>query len=75
MGSAQFKAAASSLDHFNFHGFSRSDGEAAAKAEPLLWISPSFFEIAEYHFFSVLSQTAIFSTSNQDEQQHAITRR
>ena len=43
--------------------------DAAAKAEPLLWTSPSFFEIAEYHFFSALSQTAIFPTSNQDEQQ------
>jgi PAS domain S-box-containing protein len=43
--------------------------DAAAKAEPLLWTSPSFFEIAEYHFFSALSHTAIYSRSDQSERQ------
>ena len=29
--------------------------EAAAKAEPLLWTSPAFFEVAEYHFYAALA--------------------
>jgi len=43
--------------------------DAAAKAEPLLWTSPSFFEIAEYHFFSALSQTAVYPRSKQGERE------
>jgi PAS domain S-box-containing protein len=30
--------------------------EAAAKAQPLLWTSPAFFEQAEYHFYVALAQ-------------------
>jgi len=32
--------------------------EAAAKAEPLLWTSPSFFEMAEYIFYGALALAA-----------------
>lgn len=32
--------------------------QAAARAEPLLWTSPSFFETAEYHFFRALALAA-----------------
>jgi PAS domain S-box-containing protein len=30
--------------------------EAASKAQPLLWTSPSFFEVAEYHFYGALAR-------------------
>jgi PAS domain S-box-containing protein len=32
--------------------------DAASKAQPLLWTSPSMFEMAEYHFYGALSQAA-----------------
>jgi predicted ATPase/signal transduction histidine kinase len=32
--------------------------EAAGRAEPLLWTSPSFFETAEYHFYGGLARAA-----------------
>ena len=30
--------------------------EALAKAKPLMWTSPTFFELAEYHFFAALAE-------------------
>ena len=30
--------------------------EAASQAEALLWTSPSFFEVAEYHFYAALAR-------------------
>jgi PAS domain S-box-containing protein len=32
--------------------------EAASKAQHLLWTSPSFFEVAEYHFYGALARAA-----------------
>jgi len=32
--------------------------EAASKAQPLLWTSPSFFEVAEYYFYDALARAA-----------------
>jgi len=32
--------------------------DAASRAEPLLWTSPSFFEVAEYHFHGALARAA-----------------
>jgi PAS domain S-box-containing protein len=32
--------------------------EAASKAQPLLWTSPSFFEVAEYCFYDALARAA-----------------
>jgi signal transduction histidine kinase len=32
--------------------------EAASKAQQLLWTSPSFFEVAEYHFYDALARAA-----------------
>jgi PAS domain S-box-containing protein len=32
--------------------------EAASKAEQLLWTSPSFFEVAEFHFYGALARAA-----------------
>ncbi|MEH2482364.1 PAS domain S-box-containing protein [Nitrobacteraceae bacterium AZCC 2146] len=32
--------------------------EAASKAQQLLWTSPSFFEVAEFHFFAALARAA-----------------
>jgi PAS domain S-box-containing protein len=32
--------------------------EAASRAQQLLWTSPSFFEVAEYHFYGALARAA-----------------
>ncbi len=41
--------------------------EAAAKARPLLWTSPSFFEVAEYHFYSALAHAAHHDAASAEE--------
>src|SRR4029077_7463524 len=43
--------------------------EASLNAEPLLWTSPSFFEVAEYHFYSALSRAASFDSATDDSRQ------
>ncbi|WP_437994781.1 AAA family ATPase [Sorangium sp. So ce185] len=40
--------------------------EAAAKARWLLWTSPSFPEIAEYHFYSALAHSALARAARHD---------
>ncbi|MDI3289730.1 AAA family ATPase [Polyangium sp. 15x6] len=40
---------------------------AASKAEPLLWTSPSHFEMAEYHFYGALARAAHYGTASADE--------
>ena len=45
--------------------------EASLNAERLLWSSPSFFEMAEYHFYSALSRAAVLdSTKDETRQRH-----
>jgi PAS domain S-box-containing protein len=45
--------------------------EASAHAERLLWTSPSFFEGAEYHYYSALSRAASVDSAGDDaRQQH-----
>ncbi len=41
--------------------------EAASKAEQLLWTSPSFFELAEYHFYGALAQAAQCDAAAADD--------
>jgi PAS domain S-box-containing protein len=41
-----------------FAGEHSSALEASSQAQRLLWTSPSFFEMAEYHFYSALSHAA-----------------
>jgi PAS domain S-box-containing protein len=36
---------------------------AASRAEPLLWTSPSFFVVAEYHFYGALARAAHHDTA------------
>jgi tetratricopeptide (TPR) repeat protein len=43
--------------------------EASLNAERLLWASPSYFESAEYHFYSALSRAAIFDSTTDDARQ------
>ena len=43
--------------------------EASLNAERLLWTSPSFFEVAEYHFYSALSRAASFDSATDDSRQ------
>jgi len=42
--------------------------EAASKAQQLLWTSPSFFEVAEYHFYGALARAGLYDTASADEQ-------
>ena len=41
--------------------------EAASSAEQLLWTSPSFFEVAEYHFYGALARAARYDAASTDE--------
>ena len=45
----------------------RSAMDASAKARPLLWTSPSFFETAEYEFYSGLCRAALCDAALPDE--------
>jgi len=40
---------------------------AASRAEPLLWTSPSFFVVAEYHFYGALARAAHHATFAANE--------
>jgi len=40
---------------------------AASRAQRLLWTSPSFFEMAEYHFYSALAQAASCESNFADQ--------
>jgi predicted ATPase/signal transduction histidine kinase len=41
--------------------------DAATNAQRLLWTSPSFFEVAEYHFYDALARAAACETASADE--------
>jgi PAS domain S-box-containing protein len=41
--------------------------EAASNAQRLLWTSPSFFELAEYHFYGALARAAHYDAGSPDE--------
>ncbi|WP_454736196.1 trifunctional serine/threonine-protein kinase/ATP-binding protein/sensor histidine kinase [Cupriavidus necator] len=41
--------------------------DAAAKAQPLLWTTSSFFEEAEYHFYGALAHAACCDSAPADE--------
>jgi PAS domain S-box-containing protein len=43
--------------------------DASLKAKALLWTSPSFFETAEYHFYSALSHAALCDAASSDVRQ------
>ncbi|MEA2944842.1 MAG: hypothetical protein QOI40_172, partial [Alphaproteobacteria bacterium] len=45
----------------------RSAIEASASAQRLLWTSPSFFEVAEYVFYSALSRAALCTSATPDQ--------
>src|SRR5690242_13129658 len=45
----------------------RSAIDVSSKARPLLWTSPSFFEPAEYEFYSGLCRAALFDCTVPDE--------
>jgi PAS domain S-box-containing protein len=47
----------------------RSAVEASANAQRLLWTSPSFFEVAEYYFYSALSRAALCVSPMPDQRQ------
>jgi PAS domain S-box-containing protein len=38
--------------------------EAASRAQQLLWTSPSFFEVAEYHFYGGLVRAALYDAAS-----------
>ena len=41
--------------------------QAASNAQQLLWTSPSFFEMAEYHFYGAIARAAQCDTGSTDE--------
>jgi PAS domain S-box-containing protein len=41
--------------------------DAVSRARPLLWTSPSKFEIAEYHFYAALSHAASCKSATDDQ--------
>jgi PAS domain S-box-containing protein len=43
--------------------------EASLQAERLLWTSPAFFELAEYHFYGALSRAACFDSAGEGARQ------
>ena len=43
--------------------------DASWKAQPLLWVSPSFFEMAEFGFYSALAHAAYWDFAPPDEKQ------
>jgi PAS domain S-box-containing protein len=45
---------------------------ASLNAKRLLWTSPSFFEVAEYHFYSALSLAAAFHSATEDSGEEEI---
>jgi len=44
--------------------------EASLNTERLLWTSPAFFEVAEYHFYSALSRASIDSATDDARRRH-----
>jgi hypothetical protein len=50
-----------------FAGDFESAIEAANNARRLLWTSPSFFEMAEYHFYAALSHAACWGSESPDQ--------
>jgi PAS domain S-box-containing protein len=48
----------------------RSAIDASSKARPLLWTSPSFFETAEYEFYSALCRAALCDCTLPDERRN-----
>jgi PAS domain S-box-containing protein len=53
-----------------FAGDYDSAVDAASRAKRLLWISPSQFETAEFHFYSALSLAAYLPLVSSNERQH-----
>ena len=53
-----------------FSGDYASAIEASSRAQQLLWASPSYFERAEYQFYSALSHAASCDAAPADQQQH-----
>jgi PAS domain S-box-containing protein len=50
-----------------FMGDAPSGIAAAAKAAPLLWTSPTQFELVEYHFYGAIARAAACDTAAADE--------
>jgi hypothetical protein len=46
--------------------------EASLHAERLLWASPAFFEVAEYHLYSALSRAASVDSAMDDSRQRHV---
>jgi PAS domain S-box-containing protein len=53
-----------------FAGDYASAVEASQRAQRLLWTSPSFFEAAEYHFYSALARAAVCDAIGREKQFH-----
>jgi PAS domain S-box-containing protein len=56
-----------------FAGDCASAVQASLNAEPLLWTSHSFFEVAEYHFYGALARAAAFDSAAEGSRQEHLT--
>jgi hypothetical protein len=52
-----------------FAGDYSSAIQASLNAEPLLWTSHSYFEVAEYHFYSALARAGAFDSATEGSRQ------
>jgi PAS domain S-box-containing protein len=48
----------------------RSAVAAASKAETMLWTSPAFLVLADYHFYGALARSALYESASDDERPH-----
>jgi PAS domain S-box-containing protein len=46
--------------------------QASLSAKELLWTSPSYFEVAEYHFYSALSRARAFDFATEDSREQHV---
>ena len=56
-----------------FAGDYASAIDAAAKAEPLMWLSRAFFEEAEYHFYGALARAASYDAASAAARPQIVT--
>ncbi|XXX82643.1 ATP-binding sensor histidine kinase [Sorangium sp. So ce134] len=55
------------LQAYFYAGERASAIEAAARAQRLLWMLPSFLDVAEYHFYSALARAACYDAAPANE--------
>ncbi|HEV3163477.1 MAG TPA: AAA family ATPase, partial [Isosphaeraceae bacterium] len=47
--------------------------KAISRAEALLWTSPAFLVLADFHFYAALARAALYDEASADERPHVLT--